>query len=163
MSWAHPTVRERAPELLPPARSGGFAFGGTDTVSRSGYTDDLDQWDLIRYRGRVASATRGKRGQSFFRALLAALDAMPEKRLVAHDLRDATGAVCAIGSLGVARGVALEAIDPYDHETLGETFDIAECLVGEVEYMNDEYPLNNETPEQRWVRMRAWVAAQVKP
>lgn len=55
-------------------------------MSRSGYTEDCDGWDLIRWRGAVASAIRGKRGQAFLREALAALDAMPEKQLISHDL-----------------------------------------------------------------------------
>ena len=56
-------------------------------MSRSGYVDgDDDQWASIRYRGAVKSAIRGRRGQAFLREMLAALDAMPEKRLIAGDL-----------------------------------------------------------------------------
>ena len=56
-------------------------------MSRSGYIDDLDDpLELGRWRGRVASAVRGKRGQRLLRDLLDALDAMPEKRLVADVL-----------------------------------------------------------------------------
>lgn len=57
-------------------------------MSRSGYSDDYDgdNWDLIRWRGAVTSAIRGKRGQAFLREALAALDAMPEKQLIAGDL-----------------------------------------------------------------------------
>ena len=51
-------------------------------MSRSGYTDDFDdQWALIRWRGAVTSAIRGKRGQEFLREMAAAMDAMPEKSL----------------------------------------------------------------------------------
>ncbi len=53
-------------------------------MSRSGYSDDLDQGDLNRWRGAVASAIRGKRGQSFLRELLASLDAMPRKELISE-------------------------------------------------------------------------------
>ena len=45
-----------------------------------------NEWSLIRYRGAVKSAIRGKRGQAFLREMLAALDAMPEKRLSAGAL-----------------------------------------------------------------------------
>jgi hypothetical protein len=45
-------------------------------MSRSGYSDDLDPLALGRWRGRVASAMRGKRGQAFLREMLAAMDAM---------------------------------------------------------------------------------------
>ena len=55
-------------------------------MSGSGYNDDCDGWALIRWRGAVASAIRGRRGQAFLRDLLAALDAMPDKRLVADAL-----------------------------------------------------------------------------
>jgi len=56
-------------------------------MSRSGYVDDMsDEWAAIRYRGAVSSAVRGKRGQAFLREMLAALDAMPEKRLAAGAL-----------------------------------------------------------------------------
>jgi len=55
-------------------------------VSRSGYSDDLDNWDLIKWRGQVASATRGKRGQKLLTDLLAALNAMSEHSLIAHEL-----------------------------------------------------------------------------
>lgn len=60
-------------------------------MSRSGYTSECENFAM--WRGRVASATRGKRGQSFFRALLAALDAMPEKSLITHALETETGEV----------------------------------------------------------------------
>ena len=36
-------------------------------MSRSGYTDDLDAKRYGLYRGRVASAIRGKRGQRLLR------------------------------------------------------------------------------------------------
>lgn len=56
-------------------------------MSRSGYTDDgwddeSAQWAAIRYAGALKSAVRGKKGQAFLRELLAALDAMPVKRLI---------------------------------------------------------------------------------
>ena len=34
-------------------------------MSRSGYTDECDGWELVRWRGAVNSAIRGKRGQAF--------------------------------------------------------------------------------------------------
>ena len=53
-------------------------------MSRSGYHDDCEGWDLIR--GAVKSAIRGRRGQAFLKEMLAALDALPEKRLITEDL-----------------------------------------------------------------------------
>lgn len=60
-------------------------------MSRSGYTDDgwddeSAQWAAIRYAGALKSAVRGKKGQAFLRELLAALDAMPVKRLIREHL-----------------------------------------------------------------------------
>lgn len=65
-------------------------------MSRSGYIDDgdIEHWDLIRWRGAVASAIRGKKGQSFLLEMLHAMDALPEKKLIAHDLLK-DGSVCA--------------------------------------------------------------------
>ena len=66
-------------------------------MSRSGYSDDCDTWPLICWRGAVASALRGKRGQQFLIELRDALDAMPEKRLIAEQLQDGTGCHCTLG------------------------------------------------------------------
>lgn len=129
-------------------------------MSRSGYCDDLDNWSLIRWRGAVSSATKGRRGQAFFKELLEALDAMPEKKLIADEL-EAEGAFCTIGVLGHKRGINMAEIDPDDPEHVAAEFDIAAALAQEVVYMNDECCYHNETPEQRWLRMRNWVAKQI--
>jgi hypothetical protein len=128
-------------------------------MSRAGYCDDLDQWDLIRWRGQVASAIRGKRGQTLLRELLAALDAMPAKRLIAHELRTEEGQVCALGALGAVRGIDLEKLDPEDPDGIAAAFNVAPQLVREIEYYNDEW--SAETQEHRWQRMRNWVAGLV--
>lgn len=127
-------------------------------MSRSGYNHswDFDTWHLIRYRGAVASAMRGKRGQQFLHDLLNAMAALPEPKLVANELETEEGAVCAIGALGRARGVDMKKLDPEDIETVAGVFNIADCLAREVVYMNDEGSYD-ETPEQRFSRMRAWV------
>lgn len=132
-------------------------------MSRSGYSDDWgdDNWSMICWRGTVASSIRGKRGQAFLRDLLAALEALPEKRLTAHMLR-AEGEVCTIGALGVQRGVELEKLDPEAYWDVAAAFNVAEPLVREVVYENDEGAYS-ETPEQRFLRMRAWVARHLKP
>ena len=129
-------------------------------MSRSGYIEDIDQWALIKYRGQVASAIRGKRGQAFFRELIAALDVMPVKELVSEDLVTDDGNVCALGALGQVKGLDLKAIDPYDHEALGAVFNIAPQLAAEVMFENDEYW--QDDPAGRWQRMRRWAEAQVK-
>lgn len=128
-------------------------------MSRSGYTEDLDNWALIKWRGQVASAIRGKRGQRFFRELIAALDAMPTKALIAEDLITEDGSVCALGALGRAKDIDMSAIDPYDHDALSEAFDIAPQLAAEIMFENDEL---GEDPQVRWRRVRAWAERQLE-
>lgn len=132
-------------------------------MGRSGYTDDCEGADLAMWRGTIASATRGKRGQQFFRDLVAALDAMPVKRLIANDLEE-EGEVCALGCLAKAKGAALEPDDTEDYDKLGATFNIAPQLAQETMWWNDEAgPVHRaETPEQRWERVRAWAARNIR-
>lgn len=141
-------------------------------MSRSGYVDDLDQRDLAMYRGRVASAIRGKRGQAFLRELAAAMDAMPIKTLIAGELISATGDCCAIGVVCKARGVDVKPIDYDDPDQVGAAVGIDRVMAAEVEYANDEcaefrkdesgrWNLS-ETPAQRWHRMRKWVENNLK-
>jgi hypothetical protein len=129
-------------------------------MSRSGYSEDLDDWDLIRWRGQVASAIRGRRGQAFLVDLLKALEEMPEKRLIADDLENEDG-VCAIGALGKARGIDMKALDPEEPEHIAAAFGIAPQLAQETVYMNDEY-FDRETPEKRYEFMVAWTRKQIK-
>lgn len=128
-------------------------------MSRCGYSDDLDALDLGRWRGQVASAIRGKRGQKFFTDLVAALDALPEPRLIMGDLESA-GEVCALGALGKARSVDIGELDTEDYEALGEAFDIAYQLAQEVMYVNDDWCWRS-TPEERWRIVRGWAAQQL--
>ncbi len=139
-------------------------------MSRSGYSDDCDGYELAMYRGVIASATRGKRGQRFFVDLVGALDALPEKALIASELQTKEGAVCALGALAKHKGLPISEDDTYDHDALGEKFDIARQLAAEVMFENDEARAwvyadgkgHPETPEERWKRVRAWAAAQIK-
>lgn len=135
-------------------------------MSRSGYTDDGYH---ALWRGQVASAMRGKRGQKFFRDLIDALDALPEKRLITDDLIK-EGEVCALGALGLKRGIDMTHLDPEDPERIGRAFDIAHQLAAETVYMNDEafcwtYVSGSRTkvtPEERWQRMRKWAEANIR-
>ena len=130
-------------------------------MSRSGYSDEGDQWSMICWRGAVNSAIRGRRGQAFLRDLLASLDSLPAKRLIAHELKSAEGEVCAIGSVGVRRGIEMSTIDPESREQVAETFGIAGALAAELAYVNDEVWYGAETPEKRFKRVRAWVVRQL--
>lgn len=136
-------------------------------MSRHGYSDDIDQWALIKWRGQVASAIRGKRGQRLLVDLVKALDAMPEKALIAEKLIDHEDgdAVCALGAVGVKRGLAMENLDPEEYETVAEAFDVAEQLAREIAYVNDEggHWRRGETPQERWQRVRAWAVKHIQP
>jgi hypothetical protein len=158
-------------------------------MSRAGYYDDDDPLAMGRWRAAVRSAMRGKRGQAFFKEALAALDAMPDKRLIAgylvvdgdqipygdkpdiivgaDELVDRQGvpmpmgAVCLLGAVGQARGLDMTDLDPEDIETVAPTFGLADAMTREIVYWNDEGGDRGETPEQRWKRMRAWIAKQI--
>lgn len=141
-------------------------------MSRSGYSDDCTGWDLICWRGAVASALRGKRGQSFLIELRDALEAMPVKRLVADTL-EAEGEFCTLGVLGAKRGLDMAPIDAHCRESVSRAFDIAEALAAEIVFENDERlgqfenvdgvsKYVEETPEKRWSRMHRWVLSNIK-
>ena len=130
-------------------------------MSRSGYEDQYDNWALIRYRGAVASAIRGKRGQALLRELLAALDALPEKRLIGESFV-AEGGVCALGAVCAARGVEPPDYDMGDAaDAAADLLSVSRALAAEVMYLNDEGGPYRESPEWRWQRMWAWVAEQI--
>jgi hypothetical protein len=141
-------------------------------MGRSGYSDDYgcDDNSLYLYRGAVASAFRGKRGQAFLLEALAALDAMPEKKLAAESLKFEDGAVCTLGAVAVRRGLDADKIEKLDaqfedenQDYVAKEFGIATCMVREIVYMNDEATYRAETPEQRFERMRAWIVSEVRP
>lgn len=127
-------------------------------MGRSGYTDEDDDNTHGLWRGAVERAIFGKRGQAFLREMGAALDAMPVKELVADDVVRSDGKVCAIGAVALARKVDVSSLDITDQEEVGKTFGIARSLAAEIAYENDDdFGARNETPAQRWHRMRQWV------
>lgn len=131
-------------------------------MGRSGYSDDLDAWDLIRWRGAVASAIRGKRGQAFLREMRQALDVLPEKRLVQSVLVSDEGC-CAMGAVAKLREADTTNVDPFERDEVADFFGIAEALAAEIAFENDDDPYRDGvTPEQRWQRMRMWVDARIK-
>jgi len=128
-------------------------------MSRSDYSDDLSSWSLICWRGAVASAIRGKRGQGLLKELLAGLDAMEVKRLIPEEL-EFNGEYCALGVVGKGRGLDMSKIDVEDSQYVAEIFDTSDALVREIAYMNDE-TWYDETPEHRFDRMRNWVVSKI--
>ena len=125
-------------------------------MSRSGYSDDCEHVQL--WRQAVDRAVKGARGQHFLRKLRTALDALPEKRLIAHEIVNDQGEVCALGALDPDK-----TLDPEDPETVAQHFGIARAMAAEIVYMNDEWWRTDETPEERWSRMRQWVEEQIIP
>lgn len=152
-------------------------------MSRHGYSDDIDQWDLIKWRGQVASAIRGKRGQRLLVDLVKALDAMPEKELITSKLVTVDGEVCALGAVGLFRGTEMPMLDrsgdeyegdDFDSHEMANLFDVAHQLAAEVMWQNDEggsdyktvdgqWTYSPETPQERWVRVRAWAIRHIQP
>jgi hypothetical protein len=153
-------------------------------MSRSGYTDDYDDAVAGLWRGHVKSAIRGKRGQAFLRELATAMDAMPEKILIAEELINEDGDCCTVGVVCKARSIDVSKIDYDDPESVGRAVGIAHQMAAEIEYENDEgggrfeqvdvpekkgqfhpgweWREVQETPAERWVRMRKWVSEHLK-
>lgn len=131
-------------------------------MSRSGYLDDVDQAQAAMWAGAVRSALRGRRGQAFLREMLAALDALPEKKLISRELEQ-DGCVCALGAVGRTRGLDMATIDPEDGDTIAAKFGVAHAMACEIMFMNDEsYGASRETPEEKFARMRKWIESQIK-
>jgi hypothetical protein len=107
-------------------------------MNRSGYTEgEEDNWQWIKWRGAVASAIRGKRGQAFIRDLKTALEAMPDKKLIEKELMNTEGDVCAIGCIMKARGIDTATLDVDDYEHIAHLLGVNEKLVQEIEWEND--------------------------
>lgn len=140
-------------------------------MSRSGYSDDAENLGL--YRANVDRAIMGKRGQKLLCDMAAALDAMPVKELAEEVLVQDSEHVCALGAVAVARKLDVSDLDIHDGEAVAKAFRVAPCLAREVAYKNDECAPYRELPDgrysrvespaERWARMRAWVAANIRP
>lgn len=136
-------------------------------MGRSGYSDDSGDSDIPieLYRQAVHRATTGYRGQHLLKKLRDALDAMPTKRLIAGNIKDDAGQVCALGALDPnAPKYDEDWGDDDEHpRKLAKHFNVAPALASEIVYMNDEAFSwkGDETPEARWTRMRKWVDEQI--
>lgn len=124
-------------------------------MNRSGYgacdEDEADEWCRD-----VANAIARPEGQAFLRELAAAMDAMPEKVLIANELIDEEGNCCAVGAVCKARGIDTEGMDGdgMDSAAVAEWLGAPLLLVAEMIDENDGF---RETPAARWQRMRQWV------
>lgn len=141
-------------------------------MSRHGLSEDCDGDEesvlsFGRWRGQVASAVRGKRGQKFFRDLIEALDAMPEKRLAAESfVEEGTVACCTLAALAKHRGIDLSDIDPEggseSAECAASRLDIAHQLAAEVIYENDEVGAGLISIDVPWVWREPWMVGHKK-
>jgi hypothetical protein len=130
-------------------------------MSRSGYTDGSEDDSAANlWRGAVNSAIKGKRGQAFLRELVAALDAMPEKKLYANKF-SADGAFCALGVVWHGRGLDMGDLGDddvgVDRRDVSRAFGVAPALVAEIMYLNDEH----FAQEFEWVQVE--LVGPVRP
>lgn len=109
-------------------------------MSRSGLYEDDGEDPLAhgRWRGAVQSAINGKRGQAFLLELAAALDAMPEKALVAGELETAEGCLCTLGVIGKARSLDLGSMDVEDYDSIAGSLKVNAKIAQEIMWENDE-------------------------
>jgi hypothetical protein len=137
-------------------------------MGRHGLCDSSDIEDTLqfgRWRGAVASAIRGRRGQQFLRELLTALDALPLPRLIAKDLQNDHGETCALGSVGKCRGLNMSEIDIEDYGQVAQEFDLNEKLAQEVMFVNDEWGYGGNTVpamERRFKVVREWALSNIR-
>lgn len=135
-------------------------------MSRSNYDDTPDyDWQWIRWRGAVASAIKGRRGQAFLREMVDVLESMPDKRLASGVFEEEEdGTVCALGAVARARGIDT-------HAWMGRLgvaasdLGIASALAAEIVHENDDPVLHRSDADRygamlRWARVRLAGAAQ---
>ena len=110
----------------------------------------------------LAAAIRSKRGQTLLRDLLAALDAMPDKKLIAGDFVRPNGSCCALGVLGLARGIDPEYLAALgdDYDRASKSFGASISLIRHIQDEND-HRLKNATQDQRWAHVRGWAASKI--
>jgi len=109
-------------------------------MSRSGYVDDwdYDDWSYALCLGKGRQSIKGKRGQAFSEGNADDTDRNAGEAPDCGASRNARGRVCAIGSVGKARGVDMSKLDPEDAEGVGAAFGIAQSMAREIVYVNDE-------------------------
>jgi hypothetical protein len=132
-------------------------------VSRAGYSDDGDceRYPVALWRTAVYRAIDGKRGQAFLREMADALDALPTKELIVGEIVSDSKQVCAIGAVALARNLDVSGLDVYDGDDVGGVFGIAQAMAREIAYENDERGRREETPAERWARMRKWCSDHI--
>ena len=118
----------------------------------------MRQWRLA-----VARAIQRKSGQAFLKEMKAALEALPEKKLLMENLQDEyeDGAVSALGAIGRLRNLKMSNIDPEDYEQIAALFKVPHSLVCEVMYMNYDHWWRL-SPKARYKKVIGWLESQIK-
>jgi hypothetical protein len=142
-------------------------------MSRINYSDEEDypgQFNL--WQANCMRSIKGKAGQAALRELEQALLALPEKRLIADELEDADGEVCAIGALAKYRNVTPKS-DPEEMEMVGVELGMPEMVAWKIVCLNDMEldrrwdreadKMVDITPEERYERVLAQVRKWIMP
>lgn len=132
--------------------------------------------EVLLWRANLRRQLAGRRGQQLLRELLAAIDALPEKKL-GTQLYDGDQ-VCSFGAVALQRRVAAgeepqavladlqshndEADDGLMPDWAEWYLQIPPHMAWEIPFVNDNEYGDLETPEQRWIRVRAWICANLK-
>lgn len=156
-------------------------------MSRISYSDDPDypgQFEL--WQANCRRSLKGKAGQAALRELETALLALPEKRLIAEQLFDDEGEVCAIGALAKHKGQLtddLRAWGEREMEEVGVHLGMPRLVAWKVVELNDFHLTGSDlvtcagpyrwpaekpkvwvpiTAESRYQQILAWVQRQLK-
>lgn len=134
--------------------------------SRAGWAEEIEGVEQQRLanlqRGAVQSAIKGKRGQAFLTEMIAALDALPAKRLAKQTFEE-DGEFCALGAVARSRGMQdITLLSIYSIRDVAAAFNASLALTAEIIDENDDMSPHKETREARWVRMRTWAARRIE-
>ena len=146
-------------------------------MSRVTYDDyEGADWALRagRWEARVKAVLNGKPGQVQFRALEAALLALPRKRLIYGNLSDGED-VCALGAMLTHRGMPIDELELVSSDdddgrllatavpdNLRKYLGLTSTLAWLITEANDEKPYHGITPEQRYSAMLAWARSNIR-
>ena len=139
------------------------------------YNESDDPLSYGRWEGRVKKVLSGRPGRAALRELEDVLEAMPVKELIADELCDSQGRVCALGAWhaakrGIAetRALALRMGDEPDSNEVSHALmpvlPITETLGWLIQDANDElsrWPNPKLTPAERHAFMLRWIRSKL--
>jgi len=115
------------------------------------------------WQANCERSLKGRKGQTALRELETALLALSSKRLIAQELQNAEGDVCAIGALAKYRGREEKDFiaDPeYEMQEVGVELGMPRLVAWKVVEVNDlEYA--HLSPEARYMRVTEWIQRQL--